>query len=148
MILKMPTRDAIVLTRETLLVLLIIVTTGCIILPIPTPEHGEGLREVEVNQLLQLGKTTRADVLLRLGEPAKRLEEDRFFVYGWRRIHVHWVMLIMGGGGADAPQSHPHYLTLEFTSEGQLKRFKYFSWWWTPEESEYFNQILPEWMAH
>jgi len=64
--------------------------SGCMI--IPTPSHGGvGVITKETIESFEPGKTTRADVLLRLGAPAKRLEkEDRFFVYQWMRKNGYW----------------------------------------------------------
>src|SRR4029077_11967138 len=68
--------------------------SGCII--IPTPSHGGvGVITQETIESFEPGKTTRADILLRLGDPAERLKEDRFFVYQWKRIHGYFV----AGGG-------------------------------------------------
>lgn len=70
------------------LFLLSIATNGCVILPIPTPPHGgAGVITEESVESLEAGKATRADVLLKLGDPAERLQEDRFFVYRWELTH-------------------------------------------------------------
>ena len=45
---------------------------------IPTSEHGgESMISDEAMNFFTPGKTTRADVLLRLGKPVQRFEEDR-----------------------------------------------------------------------
>ena len=85
------------LGRMVLLALTGLGLSGCII--IPTPSHGGvGVIAKETIESFEPGKTTRADILLRLGEPAERLEEDRFFVYQWKRIHGYFFAGGMGGG--------------------------------------------------
>jgi len=59
----------------------------CIILPIPTLEHGQGLSEGQVHDRLADGQFTRVDMLLTFGPPTWRKEEDRYFVYRWDRSH-------------------------------------------------------------
>jgi hypothetical protein len=103
--------------------------SGCIMI-IPTPSYGGvGVITKETIESFEPGKTTRADVLLRLGDPAGRLEEDRLFVYQWTRKHGRWgagIPVPMVGviplGKGDILRSH--YLALEFTPDNRVKRLK------------------------
>ena len=114
--------------------------SGCII--IPTPSHGGvGVITKETVESFEPGKTTRADVLLRLGDPAKRLEEDRIFVYQWERIHA-YVISMLPQTNYDLPR--PHYLGLEFASDNRVRRVRVLDASFT-----FFDQYpkLEEWMA-
>ena len=122
--------------RHIFLISVIILIYSCAY--IPTPEHGRGIIPDEVMNILVSGETTRADVLLRFGDPIQRFEEDRFFLYHWKIITGY-----VGGGGTMAPSEDLNYLCLEFTPENLLKRWKHFEgglFWNHPEK-----QIL-EWM--
>ena len=113
--------------------------SGCII--IPTPSHGGvGVIPGETIESFEPGTTTRTDVLLRVGDPAERLQEDRFFVYEWERVH--WYIAVDGGYGG--PINIPHYLWLKFMPDGRVKRVKRLDPWF-----HFFGQYpkLEEWMA-
>lgn len=104
--------------RSSLLICLIV--SGCI--PVPTLPHGIGIviNETSIENLRQ-GETTRADVLLTLGKPHRRLANDRFLMYEWKVVYGY---LIAGGytrAGA-IPVYAPHYLCLEFSKENLLVR--------------------------
>ena len=116
--------------------------SGCLI--IPTPSHG-GVAVIPEETIgsFEPGTTTRADVLLRVGVPAKRLQEDRFFVYEWERIHAYLIVwLLFDGVGQEIYR--PHYLGLEFTPKGRVKRVKVLG-----PSFVFFDQYsrLEEWMA-
>jgi hypothetical protein len=93
---------------------------GC--LPVPTIPHGLGVvLDKKDLESLRPGEVTRADVLLRLGEPSYRLEEDRFFMYEWTLAYGY---VFIGGGyqAAGFPVTAPHYLCLEFGTDSNLLR--------------------------
>jgi len=95
-----PVHAMVLLGRMALVTLTTLGSSGCII--IPTPSHGGvGLITKETIESIEPGKTTRADILLRLGDPAERLEEDRLFKYTWKEIQsymVYGVPYVTGGG--------------------------------------------------
>jgi outer membrane protein assembly factor BamE (lipoprotein component of BamABCDE complex) len=132
----------VMLGRTALLVLTGLGLSGCIIFP--TPSHGgERVITKEAIESFEPGTTTRADVLLRLGDPTKRLEEDRFFVYQWKRTHWYWGIFL--GNGAGGRFQYSHYLGLEFTPDNRVKRVKEIDpWWFSP--GDHYPQIK-EWMA-
>ena len=133
---------AIVLLGSALLVVMELGLSGCII--IPTPSHGgEGVIAKETIESFEPGKTTRADILLRLGAPVERLEEDRFFLYRWVRLHGYWVA---GAGytGGMGPLYATHYLGIEFTPDSRLKRVKMFEPWLPLTDK---HSSAEEWMA-
>ena len=88
---------------------------GCILLPMP--EHGlisgKGGVAEETLAALRSDRATRADVLLRLGEPSERREDDRVFVYGWK---VKWGYgFVYFAGGATVPKEK--YAAIRFDDE-------------------------------
>ena len=122
---------------------------GCIILPIPTLEHGQGLSEGQVHERLAGSQFTRVDVLLTFGPPTWRKEQDRYFVYRWDRSHWSWVYilwLIFAVTGEGDAVYHPHRLAIEFNANGELRRYKYFARWIAPDDDEFFDEIFPEWV--
>ena len=128
----------VVIGRMVLPVLMGIVLGGCVI--IPTPSHGGvGVITAKTIESFEPGKTTRADVLLGLGNPAERLEDDRFFVYRWKRLDGYFVVGVLPWGTS----IRRHYLGLEFTPDNHLKRAKMFDRW----RSDDSHHNLAEWMA-
>ena len=104
----------VMLGRMVLLALTGLGLSGCII--IPTPSHGGvGVITEETIESFEPGKTTRADILLRLGDPAERLEEDRFFVYQWKRIHGYFF-----AGGATRASPLLSSLLIPWASSSRL----------------------------
>jgi len=133
----------VMLSRMALLAITGLGLSGCII--IPTPSHG-GVAAItkETIESFEPGKMTRADVLLRLGDPDKRLEGDRYFVYQWTRTHGYfWVTLAYQLG--TGPIRYWHYLGLEFTPDNRVKRVKVIDPWWFSTSDQYPR--LEEWMA-
>ena len=58
----------------------ILLVDGCVI--VPTPEHGLGQISDATTRSLRAGETTRAEVLLTLGEPTQSFD-DQVFSYEW-----------------------------------------------------------------
>lgn len=110
-------------------ILITLLVAGCIILPIPTPEHGgEGVlpeSDEELVKILQSSKTTRADIILQWGPPTEQLEDERFIVYEWKRVRG-YIVILTQGGSTGKPWAADHYLCLEFTPENRLKQYKSF----------------------
>jgi hypothetical protein len=132
----------IMLHRMALLSLMAVGLSGCII--IHTPSHrGSYIITEEIIESFEPGKTTRADIILRLGDPAERLDEDRFFVYHWLRTHGYG-FVGAGFAGIGGPLPARHYLGLEFTPDNRLKRVKVFHPWLPLTDK---RSILEEWKA-
>lgn len=89
---------------------------GCVI---PLPEHGgwSGAISTDAFNKLVPGTTSRAEVLLALGEPSQRISEDRAFAYRWSRIVGIW-----GGGGYAGDIERSRRICLEFDGNGILTR--------------------------
>jgi outer membrane protein assembly factor BamE (lipoprotein component of BamABCDE complex) len=92
---------------------------GCLI--VPTPEHGliSGKGAVEPDTLgeFQVGHSTRADVLLRLGEPSQRRGNDRVFVYSWE-VARGWWFVGAGYSGTGGPIPKQKYAAIRFDDAG------------------------------
>jgi len=117
------------------LILLVFMLLCISCLYIPLSEHGHnssigGFISEDTMKLFIPGKTTRADILLRSGVPAQRVEEDRYFIYYWEAIEGHFMA---GCGGKDVITRH--YLCFEFAPDNILKRYKHF-------EQERFGELI------
>jgi len=98
---------------------------GCVI--IPTPEHDllAGRGEIDESDIafLEVGKTTREEVLLRFGEPDMVLDEECILAYYWMVSHGYWfVGGYYSGTGGVIPKNY--LFILEFNEEGRLNRFE------------------------
>jgi hypothetical protein len=100
---------------------LLVTTSACIIIPTP-PHGGVGVITEKAVESLKPESSTRADVLHRLGDPAERLEEDRFFVYRWEKTVAYWDAI---GPVASNVIKDVHYLLLEFTQNNRLRRLNF-----------------------
>jgi len=98
---------------------------GCALLPTPTVV---GYSEIPSKTIesFEPGKTTRAEVLLKLGEPGERSENDRVFVYHWQQVAGFSMVPTSLGGTV----TNDHYLGFEFGPNNRLKRVKEFSGDW------------------
>lgn len=97
--------------------------TGCLIWPFPTGQllSGRGrVRPVDTAPLV-VGRATRDDVLLRLGEPDRVQEGGRVLVYRWTEVRGY---LVLGGYGSAVAIPFPGHreIRLEFTQAGQLAK--------------------------
>jgi len=126
--------------RPILMVFVLLMIGSCVY--VPTHEHGVSMIPDEAMDFFVPGKTTRTDVLLRFGDPAQRLEEDRYFIYYWLTT-TGYIIIAAGTAGGVAEDRNVNYLCLEFTPDNLLYRWKHF-------EEGYFGphpekQIL-EWL--
>lgn len=101
---------------------------GCVI---PTPgslDEGSARANIarDVVEFLKPLQTTRADVVLRLGNPTERLAGDRFFIYDWATVDVIWAFCAEGGciGGPLARTAH--FLGFEFDPENRVVEVRKF----------------------
>lgn len=101
---------------------------GCIVTPtVPhtpydTQHRGEIVREDFL--AFEPGTTTRADVLLLLGEPDLHFDDDRVFAYVWDEA---WLFFAAGGYGGGAAGEATRHLALMFAFDdaGRLVRKDY-----------------------
>ncbi len=78
------------------------VSSGCIVVPIPTPEHtpmGTVTRKnigTKTTGWIQPGRTSLADVLLKLGEPDQVSPDGWKLAYRWQKVRAY---VLVGAGG-------------------------------------------------
>jgi len=97
----------------------VLLLAGCV----PTIPYGMVHEyDREVYESLRPGEATRADVLLTIGEPLYRFEEDRFFMYEWLVVYAFGVI----PPAVAFPVYAPHYLCLEFAPDSCLVRREHF----------------------
>jgi len=114
------------------LLLISFIIASC--LYVPTEEHGyKYQKEVTKDMVKQLepGTTTRDDVILLLGEPTyagpgtysddEGEDFEKFFCYHWLRKVGYFIT-----HGWHESIDVQHSFCLEFTLDGELKRFKHF----------------------
>jgi len=106
-----------------------IAVSGCPFI-LPTPGVQKGAPSQDLVLRIEPGVTTRTDVLMTLGEPDRRLEEDRYFVYEWSRTHAIVGVVVAGGYQADvlgAALGDRKALALEFGPDARVTRVKTFT---------------------
>ena len=124
--------------------------SGCIILPVPTPAHGGyGVITEDSVESLEAGKATRADVLLKLGDPAERISEDRFFVYRWELTHGYLMWAFGAGPGMTVGDINAltgdHFLLIEFLPNNRIKRLQFISPSIFHNTRERLDKLIKEW---
>lgn len=114
--------------RRLLLTLVIVAVScsSCVVMPIPTPGRvasgSRGHLTDEALAFLEEGRTTREEVLLKLGEPERAWREQRLFVYYWMSEPA-WVVVVgLTVAGAGPVRWREYFLLLEFDETGLLKR--------------------------
>jgi len=108
--------------RMILLVIAALGLAGCMLIPTPSVVSYSEIENKTIESF-RPGKTTRADVLLKLGEPGERSENDRVFVYHWHQVAGFGIVPTALGGTA----TNDYYLALEFGPDNRLKRVKEYS---------------------
>ena len=103
--------------------------TGCVILPVPTPPTGSEIVGDDSMKSIKPGVTTRADVLLELGDPSENEEADRLFAYDWKVSYgsIVWAWGItynVGGAGGYRLWAY-RCLAMEFGPSGTVTRTAY-----------------------
>jgi hypothetical protein len=109
----------------SLLIPFCFILNGCVI--IPTPEHGGpermALLEKEPFAFFVPAKTTREEVLLKLGEPDFAKRKGQIFVYYWEMIAGYWG-LFGGYTGVIGAIPRKHLFGVEFDESGIVKGYK------------------------
>jgi len=103
--------------------------SGCPFL-LPTPGAQHGAPSSEVVHKIEPGVTTRADILMMLGDPDHRADEDRYFVYDWSETRAVIGIIVAAGYQAfpiGAGLGVRNALALEFGPDGRVTRIKTFA---------------------
>ena len=116
-------------------------TPGCLV--IPTPEFNSGAARANISKQtanqFQPGQTTRADVILALGEPDAVSPDERDLAYRAEKICGFW---FVGGyySGAAGVLSKDRCLVLSFDAEGRLQKVERSTQWFAPGTPD---EVLP-----
>jgi hypothetical protein len=99
--------------------LLLVVTAGCAVIPIPQSETVVAGREIQSEQitLITTGSTNREDVIRELGEPYAEFPDLRIVVYRWEMNRGKVIWFAAGGGyatGGVLPANTPYNLLIAF----------------------------------
>lgn len=105
---------------------------GCVPIPIAPMSHSEITEESL--RALQPMISTRADVLLALGDPTVRGHgdfDDSYFIYDWGRFHGGVVLVLVGYSAivpaAGVGSGSCNSLAIEFTADGHVLRIGRFA---------------------
>ena len=125
----------------------IILVTGCIVLPIPTP-HGRVLEGTEVNSsdlaFLQVGSTAKEEVIRRLGTPTIVWRDENVLGYRWVRRQGALLWLIGAGYQADwgaADITEEYAFLIKFDPADRFVRAETLP----KPETKSFGQFLLDW---
>lgn len=117
------------LTKLLVCSIVLAATAGCVI---PTPgalDQGSPRANIaqNVTESLKPYDTTRADILLRLGNPTERIAGDRFFIYDWATVDLIWAFCA-GGECIGGPLARTaHFLGFEFDPENRVVEVRKFA---------------------
>jgi len=104
-----------------------LVCAGCIIIPIPIPEHTADYSRAPIGEeslgFLKVGSTKKEEVVLNLGPPNYTRDNERNFIYRWNtKSEIVWVGGMIGGGGTRTVTTYYTYqLLIEFDDIGIVK---------------------------
>lgn len=103
---------------------------SCVILPVPPVHSGNARTNVDATTPARFlpGQTTRAEVILALGEPDAVTSNERAMAYRTEKVRA---IVVVGGyaTGAAAPISKDDYLVFEFDGRGRLVSSRTTSHW-------------------
>jgi outer membrane protein assembly factor BamE (lipoprotein component of BamABCDE complex) len=94
----------------------LVLLTGCVV-----PVFQEAPFKDDVIEPLKVGKSTRADVLMAVGEPRFVSVDERYFAYTAGQLHA--VLIVGGAYSAQAvPIATTHFLVVEFAPNGTISK--------------------------
>jgi hypothetical protein len=112
---------------------------ACVIVPIPV-DHTKG-RAVDPKTAIEIGVTTRDEILARAGEPDAIWEAERVFAYSWK--HANWfVIVVVYRVGAGAGYTYTdQMLLIQFDDTSRVARAE---WVERPLKKSY-GEFLRDW---
>jgi hypothetical protein len=103
-------------------VLMLLPAGGCLYIPYYYRGSTGRVPDTTAEEFIR-GRTTRSDMILRIGPPDVRQDNDLLFIYRWRGSYGMWVGLGGGGGTVYSLEA----LCVFFNSDNTLKRYDYIS---------------------
>lgn len=113
------------ITRLSGLSITIAITSGCVAFPFPSNETTGGhklLGDKKVSTSFVPGKTTRHQVLNRLGEPDGAINEGEKINYRWRKQHVILVYGTENSSGTSKIYGTNRRLVISFDENGFVQK--------------------------
>jgi hypothetical protein len=104
--------------------------SGCVVIPIPTPEWGDPLLTAEQLESLEAGvdHMTRQEVINLAGQPVETFASDRILKYEWEMSQGVYLWAVagtyIGDAGAESGTSH-HVLLLQFSDQDVLQDIRH-----------------------
>lgn len=125
-----------------------LVLSGCAwVLPTPWTPHVSGHEPIDDEvELLEVGTTTRIDVLLLCGDPDAVLRDETVFAYEWKRAWAHWAV-VGRDSGAEGTFKYRQMCVMLFDRRGVLQRFEKFTFDKQLSTREDAEKWLDEWIA-
>lgn len=113
---------------------LLLLTQGCVIVPIPTAKKTLAGTEIEParQKLIQPGVSTASEVAKELGPPTARFDDIRVYAYAWE-ARIGYLLWAFGGGGPQAGAAgdggvetltQGYILLIEFDEQDRVRRFE------------------------
>ena len=101
--------------------ILLFLCVGCLYIPMFDQVTAGSRGEIEEGNLefLEVDYTTRAEVVLILGEPEYAAGGDKFFIYSWERDYGEMTIWLIG----PVPVTKEVFLLIEFDEEGFMTRY-------------------------
>ncbi len=122
---------------------LVSATTGCLVLPTPAFHSGSARENLHRRSLepLQTNQSTRADVILTLGEPDAVSPDEHQLVYRMERIRALW---FVGAGytGIGGVFTRDEYRTFTFNAAGILQTIDQQCHWVTSTDPDKLTSSL------
>ena len=104
-----------------LIVLSLLLVGGCIIIPLGTDTIGKEIGDEDL-AFIELGVTTKSEIVERLGEPHNFVEEQNVFTYLWTNKTLFIVATPIVAGDGDRITNDA--VCVQFDSNDHVKRFK------------------------
>lgn len=101
----------------------LLANSSCAYLPLPAHDllSKKGVINKKIIKSLKPGETTREDLLLQIGAPDERHEQDRYFIYYWVATEGMFAIGFVGGNYIE----RTHYFCVEFDEGNRIKRLEH-----------------------
>ncbi len=113
----------------------LVAVAGCLVVPIPVNYHAAGSRtnvSPATEVALEIGVTTREDILLMLGEPDLYAEDGRVLGYAWTKVTA-VVVVVLPYAGSAGELGQNAVLKLTFDDHDQLATIEFARRFWSDE---------------